>query len=409
MLAACGDDSRPTDASTDAPDVSTDTMTDVAVDVQNDTSEDTGADVVMDTAMDTSDGGVCTRGDLSEDKVRFVVVSLPFETPDDSYAVHRLALDGTLSPTGNTFRMARAFDTDIAFSLDGAIGMLAQDDGTLGIFQLAADGSPSVIESGRTSTAYASRVYADPNDMNTFWYLSSQTRSNGGGVYRVTIDCDGSVLNDELVFEANLPYGMGFTGDGQGIVMAKALQGTVGDVFRVDLTTETLIGSAGELFPADDWIGAGFALGGDHVFGGDNSGFSSDPNSIAAAPLEAMAFGDAQRITEVEDPTRMLLSPFEDKLIVISGFANAFYEFDYDAAEAFPLSGGEELAYVTGRPALPGSAALISRGSLRGLAVISENVHLRSIRFEEGNVTDLGRYDLGSADETIPGALGVQP
>ena len=69
-----------------------------------------------------------------------------------------------------------------------------------------------------------------------------------------------------------------------------------------------------------------------------------------------------------------------------------------------------ELTYVGASPQLPLVAAPITRGSLNGLVLVSENSGVRSVRFEhDGTVTDLGLFDLGPALEDATGALGVAP
>lgn len=49
---------------------------------------------------------------------------------------------------------------------------------------------------------------------------------------------------------------------------------------------------------------------------------------------------------------------------------------------------------------------MITRGSLTGLGLVSENVAIRVVRFRAGMLTDLGPFSLEGA---IAGAIGVQP
>lgn len=364
-------------------------------------SDDAGLDAF---AADTL--GPCTTDPAPADGVRYVVVANPFVEPDGRYEVVRLSETGVLGPRVGFFTMGKSFSGEIAFSLDGRIGVAAQTDGTLGIFSIAEDGSVAVIEPRYDGTAYAERVIADPTDARTFWVLDSETRDNGAGVYRLALDCHGGVIDETLAIAADLPYGLGFESSGDAVIVARAI-GTTGargdDVYRVNLTTGAVLGSA-DVFPDDEWIVSGFALGEHHVFFGDNSGFSSVPNRLGVAALSPIGF--AQNGPAIDDPIAMVLSPYGDHLLVADGFGDALFDVPYDASAAMPLGTPVELTYNGPGPQLPGGAVVITRGSLTGLALVSENVAIRIVRFRPGMVTDFGPYSLEGA---IAGAIGVQP
>ncbi len=390
-------DASAADAAADAPAVDASAL-DGGIDGA---ARDAGRDAF---AADTL--GPCATDPMPADGTRYVVVANPFEGADGQYEVLRLSDRGVLGPRTGVFTMGKAYEGEIAFSLDGRVGVAAQDDGTLGIFALAPDGTAIVIDPGYDGTAYAARVVADPAEPRVFWVLDSQTRNNGAGVYRLSLDCHGGVIDETLAIAADLPYAMGFESSGDAVVIARAMGATGArgdDVYRVDLSTAAVLGSA-DVFPDDEWIVSGFALGDDHVFFGDNAGFSSVPNRLGVAALAPIGF--AQNGPAVDDPIALLLSPFGDHLLVVDGFGNAFFDVPYDAAAAMPLGTPVELTYNGPRPQLPGGAVMITRGALTGLGLVSENVAIRVVRFQPGMVIDVGPYSL---DGAIAGAIGVQP
>ncbi|MBO6936477.1 MAG: hypothetical protein JJ863_16005 [Deltaproteobacteria bacterium] len=354
------------------------------------------------------DGGpeVCVREAAPADRARFVVVAHPFVP---NYEVLALDTDGALTRPGTTFLMGKAAEAPIVFTADGEIGIVPQDDGSLGVFRIDASGDVDVVHASYEGEFYASRVVMDP-DGNTAWVLDSQWRESGGGLYRIEFDCDGRIVNETMVAPSRLAYGMGFEADGSAIIAAKdILSTTLGpDVHRVDLTGPTVDASA-EVFADDDWIVAGFDLTASHAFLGDNAGFSATPNSVAVVGLGETALQELQTVP-VEDPASILASPFDDVVLVVSAFGDAIFEFGYDPGEPEPLTARGELSYTTRGPALPTVGTMLRRGSLEGLAFVAENVAVRRIQFEGGGVvTDLGPFELGEGLESIAGAIGVQP
>lgn len=402
ILVACGDDGAPTsDAGLDAT-IASDATVDATTDADSDdaSTPDSGSDA----------GTAPCRAVPDADRTRYVVVSHPFAEDRTRYSVHALSTSGELTATGTTFSMGRAFDGEIAFSRDGFVGVAPQDDGTLGIFTIDEAGAVTVREPGRTGDAYAARVIPDPNDAHVFWILDSQVRTNGGGIYRVVLTCEGRVASETLALAAELPYGLVFEDDGMALVVAKAIGDEPrgdDDVFRVDLTTGE-VESRVDVLEGDDWIGAGIARATEHVIFADNAGFADVTNRLGVArtsrPLTA-----APEVADVEDAVALVFSPFGDRLLAVSGFGDALFSLAYDAGSATPLGAPTAITYVGGRPQLPGGTVAITRGSLTGLVLVAENQAIRRVRFEEGALTDLGPTSLGEGSDAIPGAIGVQP
>ncbi len=396
LALACGDDDR---ADVDA------FVADAALPVDGG-GMDTGPGETD--AFVPTDGGpeVCPRELAAADRERFVVIAHPFVP---SYEVLALSTDGTLSRPGTTFLMGKAEEAPIGFTADGEVGVVPQDDGTLGVFTIDEGGNVAVVHTAYEGEFYAARVVMDP-DGSSAWVLDSQWRENGGGLYRIEFGCDGRIVSEERVAPARLPYGMGFEPDGTAIVASKDILSTsLGpDIHRVDLSAGAVALSA-DVFADDDWIVAGFALSERHAFLGDIAAFSAAPNRVAVVGLGESSLVPLQTV-EVEDPTSVVVSPFDDVVLVVTGFGDAIFEYGYDPDAAEPLTARGELSYTTRGPAIPTIAATITRGSLEGLALVAENVAVRRVQFEGGGaVADLGPFELGEGTESITGAIGVQP
>ena len=106
----------------------------------------------------------------------------------------------------------------------------------------------------------------------------------------------------------------------------------------------------------------------------------------------------------------IVASPFNDGALVSSGYSDALVALTYDPTAAQPFDELGELTYVGKGPALPSGMSVISRGTLKGLVVVAENVAVRRVKFDgAGGVVDLGAYELDGDLDAIPGAIGVQP
>ena len=413
-LAGCGDDDgrvSPGDASagTDAPGATDGGRGDGGDARDGGSGSDGGA---------ATDGGAvgCPRAPAAADRARWVVVSHPFAAgggDGNRYSVLALSESGELSATGTSFTMGTGSGGTIAFTPDGEVGVLAQKDGTVGIFRLADDGSVAVIEAAYDGAFYAASVVADPAGTHV-WVLDAQWRESGGGIYRLDLDCDGAVIGDRLVAPSKLPYAMAMRDGAHALVGAYDVLGSAaGDdahLVRLDGTPAALTGA--DAFGDDEAIIASGALTANarHFLLGDNSAFSGIPNRVAVVSVDGDALAPVQVLTPIEDPVAIVASPFDDAAIVASGFGDAIFVLDYapDASTPFTLRG--ELAYTGGPPQLPGGAVLVERGSLEGLVLVAENVAVRRVRFDGGGtVTDLGPTVIGSGVENVVGALGVTP
>ena len=414
-----GDADADADSDTDADgDADVDGDADGDADVDGDADSDTDGDADSDVDSDGDGDPPCPRDPLADDRVRYLVVSHPYgeEGPAFDFEVLELSLDGEISTTGHHFTMGRAPFGEIVFTPDGEIGIVPQDDGSLGVFRLDPDGTPHVLHESLDGSSYAAAVVMDPSGQR-FFVLDTQWREHGGGIYSVQIDCDDVVEELGLVAPAKLPASLLFVDEDLAVVQADDLMdspaGTSVHLMSWGDTPEYVDGV--DAFGDDEAIIGSSALTPDGLFAlfGDANAFSEIPNRVAVVGIGTDEIGlwPVQVVSPIEDPTAIVPSPFDDAALVVSGFGNAIWALGYSpdrTDEPFVLQG--EVEYLGARPALPGAAVMITRGSLTGLVLVAENVAVRRVRFDgDGVITDLGPTSLGSGVEAIVGAIGVQP
>jgi DNA-binding beta-propeller fold protein YncE len=374
------------------------------------TQPDAGDDAAI---VDGSTG--CPRTAAPADRARHVVVSHPYDAAGGQaggYEVLDLAIDGTLTrPTPNRlFTMGRAVTGTIAFTPDGEVGLAATDDGKLAVFTLDATGTPTVVHAEFAGSFYATRVIVDPRGDRAI-VLDGNTRDNGGGIYAVTIGCDGTLTDRGMVAAAKLPGGIALAGDHAVVAAGDVLGSTAGaDVHLLDWTDTPSVLGGTDAFGDDMAIIGGTALSSDgKIFlVGDVSQFSGIPNRIAVVGVDAGSVRPLGKLS-VEDPEAIAVSPFGDVAVVASAFGDKLFVLDAGGAQgAWRVRG--EVAYMGARPMLPGDVATIDRGMLRGRVLVSENVSIRQLAFRDtGAVDDLGSLAFGSGLQNIGGAIGITP
>jgi hypothetical protein len=306
--------------------------------------------------------------------------------------------------------MGRANYGRVAFTPDGELGFAAQEDGSLGVFRVES-GVVEVLHSAYDGSFYASDVLVAPEGDHLV-VLDGNFPNNEGGLYRVDIGCDGTLVDRGKITSSKLAYAGAWL-DGDLVLAVKEVLGApVGHQAARLSWPEPALLSSSPAFPDDEAIVAGFARtrNGAHLLIGDNSGFASVPNRVTVVKT-AGGLGAVQMLPNIEDPFAIATSPTNDAAIVVSGFGDAIFVLDYDPSNASgPFSVRGELGYVGAGPQLPGSVAPIERGTLDGLVLVSELSGVRRVRFgANANVTDLGLFDLGDGLENIVGAIGVAP
>lgn len=362
----------------------------------------------------TTTGGGCARDPGPGDKDRFVVVGHPFDASSTTgtYEVLALSQAGALTTTGSRFTMGEASDREMAFTPDGAVGFAVQKDGTVGVFGLDAAGSPTVLDAAFTGAFYAEAVRVS-DDGATLFIVDPNFPENGGGVFSVPIDCAGGLGTPTKLFESKSARAYVPVSAGSALTVARGALGStaVAHAHLVSLAGPTSASSV-DAFGDDEAILASFALthDGKHLLVGDNSGFSAVPNRVAVVGVSATALTAVDVLPDIEDPFSLAASPFDDTAIVASGFGDAIFILDYDAAALAPFTLRGELPYASGGPQLPGALSMLERGALSGRVFIAEVRGVYQVDLAGGgSVVDLDVFDLGGGTENIASGIGVQP
>jgi hypothetical protein len=408
LLSACGDDSETGGgggSSTEATGAGPSTNASGTP-----TSTATGS-----SSSTTGGGGGCNYDPGTADKERFVIVGHPYDDatdPDGSYEVLRLSSAGALTTTGTRFHMGPPADKAIEFTPDGRIGFAIQDDGTVGVFEIDAAGAVTVLHEALAGDYYAEAVRWN-DALGGVYVIDPNFPKNGGGVYTIGLACDDSLAPGPRLFESKSARDLLFDPSGQALLPARGALGStsLAHLFLMDVDPPNVISAAG-VYPDDEAITSWAALtrSGKHVILGDNSAFASSPNRVAAVEVAPGGFGSIQVITGIEDPYSIAVSPFDDAIVVTSGFGDGIFIVDYDPAAAQPLSLRGELEYVGASPQLPGALATVDRGPLDGRVLIADVRGVYMVQFETGaTVTDLGVVDLGGGTEDVVAGIGVQP
>lgn len=353
----------------------------------------------------------CVREPAPADRPRYVVVSHPYTAnamQSDAWEVLELSAAGELSRPGRTFTMGRGFVGEVAFTPDGEIGVAPQEDGTLGIFRLDAEGVPTVLHARFQGAFYAKRVVTGPD--GAIYVLDTQWRENGGGIYRLDIDCDDTVRDAGLVAAAKLPAGLAFVpGTSTAVVAAAdiAMSPAGAEAHLMTWGATPSHTASTDVFPDDEAIVGGATLAGDGQFFliGDVSAFASVPNRVAVVPVTSSGFGQPEIIPDLEDPLALVADPAALQVLAVSGFGNAMFVLDRPTTTWRV----REVVYDGASPKLPSGAVLIERGALAGHVLVAELSGVRHVRFVADGVEDLGLFSLGGGNENTTGVIGVTP
>lgn len=359
----------------------------------------------------TGGGGAPACAELAPaDRDRFVVVGRP-AIPD--YQVLVLSEAGELTATEHTFTMGEANDVPIAFTPDGRIGVAVQNDGSLGVFTLAEDGTPTVVDPafqpGGNMEFYASSVIMSPEGDHLI-SVSQNWPESGGGLYRVDLDCAaGTPTLVGKQIESKNAWSVLSLGGGRWAIAGKGAGGIedgteVHDIREGDPWTRA---GGADAFPHQDAIMDGFASARDGSFllVGDTAAFIPEPNVVGFVGVDAGGFSSKGTPVEIEDPFAIVVGPSSRVALIASGFGDALFVADVDPTAAEPISIRGEVDYVK-NPQLPGKMTMVQRGALDGLVLGSDVDGVRMVRFVGDDVVDHGVYtDSGS---NIIG-IGIQP
>ena len=376
--------------------------------------------VNTDGAAITDAASSCGRVATGDDATRTIVVSHPFGTTDGTkssdFELLTLASSGKISQPNIHFSLGIANEGQVVFTPDAQLGYVAADDGSIGIFKLNATGAPTIVNAAFQPGFTASNLWLSQSG-DQLYGLDAETTSNHGGIYMMTIACDGTLSSATQLTAADLPYAaLPLPGGRIGIYAHSLPGGSAGENVHLATLGPPFMRQASAVGFADDpddaiIAGAAATADGRYLLFGDNSEFASVPNRITAIEVTATGLRFAQLLTPVMDPVSIVASPYGNVMLVASGYQNALLTLAYDATNTTtPFLNKGEITYMGAKPELPGVGVAINRGALRGRVYVSETQGIRQLRFETaGTVTDLGKFSVGAGNTSIVGAIGVTP
>lgn len=360
----------------------------------------------------------CPRNPAPADRARKVVVSHPFGVVAGEKAklfeVLDLSASGTLTRPSVpvTFSMGTALNAPIVFTPDGEIALVAQDDGSIGVVRIAANGAPEVIHAAYKQGFYAGAVVVGV-DGTRAWILDANTANNGGGVYEVTIGCDGKLSGAKLVVTGGTANAMALMpGDPTKAVLAAGAafdSPTGNDVHLVDLGPRTRASSSAP-FGDTDGIASSVAVttDGKYALVADNGAIKGNRVAVVKIGPPMAPVG----VLSTPFPAAVVMSPFGNAAIVLNDDStDQIHVLKYDSANTtMPFTITGELAYKFGKPQIPVTASVIERGALKGTTFVGENVAVRQLTFDaSGGVTDTAKLVFNGDNTSIVGVVGVQP
>ena len=363
------------------------------------------------------DGGAgCTRVAAPADRARKVVISHPFKASGDKaldYEVLDLSAAGVLTrpATPVTFAMGTALETPVVFTPDGEVGLVSQDDGSIGVFRLPpGGGAPVVVHAAFAGGFYAGGIVLAP-DGSHGWVLDQNTGNNGGGVYEIVIACDGTLTSRGLVVPGGGASAMALlpTDPTKALLSAKQAFASPAntDVHLVDLAARKVLGSVAP-FGDQKAIASSIAIMAD----GKNA-LVADDGINAGSRIAVVGLGPtltAVGILATPFPS-VVASPYGNAAIALNGDStNQIHVLSYDPTKPAPFVITGELAYQFAKPQIPTTASSIDRGPLRGTVLVGENLGVRKLVFAaDGKVTDAALLTYPDGIANIVGVVGVQP
>ena len=299
----------------------------------------------------------------------------------------------------------------IVFTPDGEIGLVSQDDGSIGVFRLPPGGPPHVIHAAFKQGFYAGQLVMAPDGASVY-VLDADTANNGGGVYQVPIGCDGKLGAPALVVPGGNAMAMALVpSDPTKAVLAAAAaydspDGSDGHL--IDLAARKRIGST-STFGDTNAIASSVAvtLDGKYAVIADNGiNAGSRMAVLSLSPVSPIS------ILQTPFPDGVAISPYGNAGIVLNDDStDQIHVLKYDPSDAAaPITITGELPYKFPPPQIPITISLIDRGSLKGTTFVGENIAVRQLTFTAaGTVEDTAKVPFPNSNEGIVGVVGVQP
>ncbi|MGH7282544.1 MAG: hypothetical protein ACRELY_13540, partial [Polyangiaceae bacterium] len=286
------------------------------------------------------DGGTCDRTPSPDDHVRNVVVSHPFDEGGNKTNVFELlTLDtsGTLTRTGTFFDMGTALDSNIVFTPDGKVALVAQDDGSIGVVRFDASG-PVVVLAAFTGPFYATAIVMEPSGKHAY-VLDADTADNGGGVYAVDIACDGTLTSEGLVVPGGTADQMAFVPSSTRAVLSAgaAFDSPDGsDTHLVDFD-----GTPSRVASGNGFVDGGAIVSSVAVMPDGKFAVAADNGLLVGNRVAVISLPDMQNagLLAVPNPAAVVASPYDNAALILSSDGmDAIRLASYSPDASTPLS-----------------------------------------------------------------------
>jgi DNA-binding beta-propeller fold protein YncE len=359
----------------------------------------------------------CPRTPKPDDHVRKVVVSHPFAEPSGKanvFEVLELSPDGALTKTGQTFLMRPAYQ-DIVFTPDGKVGFVAQDDSTIGVFAFDDAGKVSVVHEAFAGK-WASGELVVSKDGQHLYVCDPNTESNGGGVRRMRIGCDGTLTDEGLVVPGGTAHQMALLPSNPeravliGYKASDSPANTYAHLLDLSASPPKRVAS-GAVFADQDAIASAVVVTPDGKYA-----LVADDGFQVGSRMAPIALADMTKRATIAtpSPSGLVFSPFGNALLLMNapGGGDALRVVKYDPSnDAAPFAVGAQVATKGGNTQLPTIANVIDRGKLKGRVLVAEVSAVRQLAFAaDGTITDVGaKLDWPDGNTNILGSLGVEP
>ena len=346
----------------------------------------------------------CHADPLPSDAPRQGLVAFPYAADEDWGA---FTLSGeTLTAGDRGLALGRGYGGHGVFTPDGAVGLVAADDGSLSSLWVEGD-TISPVSTGWDGGLYAQGVAMHPSGE---WAVVADPDwpESGGGLYRVEIDCESGALLSATRFASGKNPGppTRLPSDPDVFVLsAREVEGTPegSTVHLVDATTGEILSSVDAFGDAEAIVGdVAFTFDGRALFVTDINEFSGNPTRVAILAVEDLTLTPVE-VLEVPDPVALLAWPWAGAgIMVVDGYGNKLWKI-------WPEGDGWTASSALTGLQLPGAIVGITRGSGRGSALLSEVGGLRLVILDEqGGVSDGGIVLDAPNTESMPGALALQ-
>ena len=270
------------------------------------------------------------------------------ETPETPIIIHAVpyTIDAGQSPKWRAifgdgssvdFEMGRATMGHVNLSSDGTWGAVAQENGSVGIFQVQSNSVHVIDEQWipvyENETLYATKAWLDPLQ-DRLWFVDGNLALKGG-LYSAPIDCESKTLGTVDKFFTSKHGGpIAFVNepDFNTIFVGESIESGP-QITTFNRHNNDSPQTVFDAFPDDEAIFSSMGSNGHDVLIGDNNAFSGLGNRVVH--IDATT-GEPIHSLSIEDP--MAIEVQSNWALIAAGFPNAIYLYDLTSLELKELS-----------------------------------------------------------------------